>query len=204
MPQPNRGARPASIATPAAERSRRADAVANRARLLAVAAVAFDEDGVDVSLDEIARRAGLGAGTLHRHFPTKAALIDATLADRVAELAAQVLATTRAADPTTALLDALAVVVERGAASHALADRLRAASGDIDAAVAAPVAQLRTSLATLLRRAQRAGGIRRDLDAAGLDAVLAAAHALQVHPGGGAPLVAMLLDALRTARVPHP
>jgi AcrR family transcriptional regulator len=150
-----------------------------------------------VSLDEIARRAGLGAGTVHRHFPTKAALIDATLAARVRELAAETKARTVADDPTAALLDALTTVVERGAASHALADRLRRESGDIDAAVAEPVAELRAALATLLRRAQRAGGVREDLDAGSLDAVIAAAHALKVHPSGGDHLVELLWAVLR-------
>jgi AcrR family transcriptional regulator len=152
-----------------------------------------------VSLDEIARRAGLGAGTVHRHFPTKAALVDATVAERVRDLAAQVRSAASAAadDPAAALVAALTTVVERGAASHALADRLRSESGDIDAAVAEPVAELRTTLAALLDRAQRAGDVRRDLTPQSLDALLAAAHALKVHPSGGDHLVRLLWDALR-------
>jgi AcrR family transcriptional regulator len=170
-----------------------------------VAGDAFDRDGLDVSLDEIARRAGLGPGTLHRHFPSKAALIDATVAARVRELAAAVQARAAAAagpadtaDPTGALVDALTIVVDRGAASHALADRLREDSGDIDAAVAEPVAELRIALAELLLRAQEAGGVRPELDPAGIDALLAAAHALKTHPSGSDHLVQLLWSALLT------
>lgn len=173
--------------------------VANRAHLLEVAAEAFERDGLAVSLDEIARRAGLGPGTLHRHFPTKAALIDAALAERVRGLAVEAESFGRAEDPAAALVGALTMVVERGAASHALADRLRMESGDIDAAVAGPAVELRATLAALLVRAQRAGGVRDDIDAASIDALLAAAHALKVHPSGGDHLVRLLWDALRPA-----
>lgn len=197
MVDAKRGDRPASSGT--APRPLRADAAANRTRLLEVAAEAFERDGLSVSLDEIARRAGLGPGTLHRHFPTKAALIDAALAERVRSLAAEVASFQQADDPAQALVDALATVVERGAASHALADRLRRESGDIDAAVAGPASELRATLAVLLARAQDAGGIRSDLDARSLDAIVAGAHALKVHPGGGDRLVRVLLDAIRTS-----
>jgi AcrR family transcriptional regulator len=172
--------------------------VANRARILAAAVEAFDREGTAVSLDEIARRAGLGPGTLHRHFPTKAALIDATLAERVRELAATVEQLTHAEDPTTALFQALTTIVEHGAASHALAERLRSESGDIDAAVAEPVAELRFSLARLLDRARRAGTVHPDLDPGRLDALIAAAHTLKTHPTGDDELVELLWHAIRT------
>ncbi|HMG45721.1 MAG TPA: helix-turn-helix domain-containing protein [Acidimicrobiales bacterium] len=201
MARAKRGTRPASEINVAPERPARADAVANRARILAVAAETFDRDGLAVSLDEIARRAGLGPGTLHRHFPTKAALIDATVAERVQQLAATVQAHARAGDddPAAALVAALTVVVEQGAASHALADRLRRESGDIDAAVAEPAAELRRTLATLLRRAQRAGAVRPDLDTGSLDALLAAAHTLRTHPSGSDHLVQLLWSTLTTS-----
>jgi AcrR family transcriptional regulator len=188
-----RGDRPGASAA----RGRRADAVANRARVLAAAAAAFDAHGLAVSLDDIARRAGVGPGTVHRHFPTKAALIDATVADRVASLAHDVAEHARAADPVVAFYACLAMLVTRGAASHALADRLAREAGDIAAAVAGPVRQLRGALARLLHRAQRAGGVRDDLAPAELDAILAGAHAIEVHPHGGPDLVARLCDALR-------
>jgi AcrR family transcriptional regulator len=195
MAAANRGARPASSTV---ARAPRADAVANRRRILDAAAVAFGAEGVRVSLDEIARRAGVGPGTVHRHFPSKAALIDATVAERVAELAAEAADLDRAVDPVEAFLGFLLTLAERGAASHAFADRLRAESGDLDTAVAGPVGELRSGLVVLLERARRAGGIRADLEADELDAVVAALHVLQVHPHGGSRLVRIFCDALRT------
>ncbi|WP_432053942.1 TetR/AcrR family transcriptional regulator [Streptomyces sp. bgisy022] len=70
-------------------RPMRADARRNRERLLQVAAEAFAEQGEGASLDDIARRAGVGSGTLYRHFPTRRALLEAVYADRIAALAAR-------------------------------------------------------------------------------------------------------------------
>src|ERR1700745_994793 len=74
-------------ARPAAGRPRRADARRNYEQLLEQAKLAFAEFGVDASLDEIARRAGVASGTLYRHFPTRLDLIEAVLAEQIAELA---------------------------------------------------------------------------------------------------------------------
>jgi len=69
-----------------AGRPRRADARRNYEQLLEQARIAFAEFGVDASLDEIARRAGVASGTLYRHFPTRLDLIEAVLAGQIAEL----------------------------------------------------------------------------------------------------------------------
>src|SRR5438876_7565800 len=65
----------------------RADAQRNRAKVLAAAQEAFAAEGIAVPLDEIARRAGVGAGTVYRHFPTKEALFEAVIADRLEHFA---------------------------------------------------------------------------------------------------------------------
>src|SRR5437867_2707 len=67
----------------------RADAVRNRERLVAAAIAAFTENGADASLDDIARRAGVGPGTLYRHFPTRQALQEAAYLEGVQSLAAR-------------------------------------------------------------------------------------------------------------------
>jgi AcrR family transcriptional regulator len=197
-----RGAHPVSTIRgqrPVSSRGRaiRADAVKNREKILAVASRSFGEEGLDVPLDELARRAGVGAGTVYRHFPTKELLIDAVVAEGVASLARDASALVRAADPTAAFCAFFAAMIARGAAAHALGARLARAGVDVDAKVAAPVAALRAALAKLLRRAQRAGGIRKDLDPKSLDAILAGAHAIQIHPAGGGRWVEALCDAIR-------
>src|SRR3954454_21665376 len=83
----------------------RADARRNRDRLLAVAAEAFAADGADASLDAIARRAGVGSGTLYRHFPTREALIKAVYWARVEQVCARGAELRAAGDPVAALAE---------------------------------------------------------------------------------------------------
>ena len=175
----------------------RADAVANRARILAVATAAFAERGLEVSLDEVAGLAGVGPGTLHRHFPTKALLVDAAIAEGVVALARLAEEHARASDPVEALFALLNVLVTRGAESHALAERLGRTGADVGATVARPLRELRAALAALFQRARRAGGLRRGLAVGDLDALLAGAYALHTHANGGPHLVALLFDAMR-------
>ena len=77
---------PGRATTP--ERPLRRDAQANRERIVAAARAAFAADGIEVPVEEIARRAGVGMGTLYRHFPTKEDLVDAVLEDAFAEFVA--------------------------------------------------------------------------------------------------------------------
>ena len=84
---------------PVKPRPLRADARRNRERILAAATAAFAADGLSVPLDEIARRAGVGPGTLYRHFPAKEALWEAVLHDRLQRLADEAEALHRAARP---------------------------------------------------------------------------------------------------------
>src|SRR5437763_15723704 len=76
----------AQNATSTAERPLRADAERNRERILAAAREAFAEDGLDVGLHEIAKRAGVGVGTVYRRFPEKEQLIEALFHDRIEEV----------------------------------------------------------------------------------------------------------------------
>jgi AcrR family transcriptional regulator len=89
----------------------RADARRNRDRLLAAAAEAFAEEGADASLDAIARRAGVGSGTLYRHFPTREALIRAVYWARVEQACTRGDALRAAHDPVTALSEWLRLLV---------------------------------------------------------------------------------------------
>jgi AcrR family transcriptional regulator len=187
---PKRGARPVSTAP------RRADAVANRAKVVAAAREAFTTEGPDVSLDEIARRAGVGAGTVHRHFAAKADLVETVLAAAVEDLVTTASSYADSDDPGEALRDFLLQLVTEGAAAHELAARLRGNDVDVDAALSGPVAELDHAMAILLSRARDAGGVRDDVDERDLAAIVAAAHAAYLHPAGGERAVRLVLRAL--------
>jgi AcrR family transcriptional regulator len=106
----------------------RADAERNRTRLVAVASEVVAEQGAGASLEEIARRAGVGSATLHRHFPSRPALLDAVFADRVAELCAK--ADLTAPDPGDALVRWLAELVHHATTNRGLGTSLLKGTGE--------------------------------------------------------------------------
>ncbi|HYW27790.1 MAG TPA: TetR family transcriptional regulator [Terriglobales bacterium] len=157
-----------------AARSLRADARRNRSRVLEAAIAAFAAEGLAVPVHEIARRAGVGTGTVSRHFPTKellfAAIVDG-VAERLVERARELAA---AGDPGRALFEFLAAMVEEGAANRALSEAfVDGADFDVEAAASGAGHDVFGALADLLARAQRAGAVRRDVDVADLKALLA-------------------------------
>src|SRR5215467_9547609 len=92
-------------------RKLRADAARNRTRVLEVAYDTFAAEGLSVPIDEIARRAGVGAGTVYRHFPTKDSLFQAIVLTRHERMTAQARQLASARDPGAAFLDFLAALV---------------------------------------------------------------------------------------------
>ncbi|MGV9801635.1 TetR/AcrR family transcriptional regulator [Mycobacterium sp. NPDC003449] len=145
----------------------RADAVRNRDRLLAAAAELFTERGVDVPLDEIARRAGVSIGTLYNHFPNRGALVDAVLADLVA--AVDGMAQRAMADPDpwhgfTGFLDELFTMQ---AGDRAINDAIsRNPVGSVD--VAGECGRAGGLLDAVVARARDAGALRADFGTADL------------------------------------
>src|SRR5437016_445533 len=108
----------------AAGRPLRADAARNREKVLRAARVAFAESGYGVPLDEIAARAGVGPGTVYRHFPAKEALFEAVVAARVADLVADARRRSQAADPGAAFFGFLARVGEEPRVKRDLPDAI--------------------------------------------------------------------------------
>src|SRR3984893_8001373 len=102
----------------------RADAARNRERVLSAARLAFAELGLEAPLDEIARRAGVGAGTVHRHFPTKESLYEAALLVNHAEMSARASELGAERDPGDAFFTFFSETVERGLLNRGLADAL--------------------------------------------------------------------------------
>jgi AcrR family transcriptional regulator len=161
---------------PVDERPQRRDAARNRARLADVAADVFGDQGLDVGVGEIARRAGVGVATLYRHFPAKADLVRAVLAQEVDALAAQVPAMVAAPHPLRAFLTA---AVHLQSANRGLLDALAAQSPDGE--VRRHLGErLLGALGPLTRAAHDSGELRRDYGAEDLLVVVrmlgAAAH----------------------------
>src|SRR5690606_32524481 len=125
---------------------------------------AFAEEGASVPLDEIARRAGVGAGTVYRHFPTKEALFEAVIRHRVEELLDDARARADADDPGEAFFGFLAELADGVAAKRDLTDALAAQGAGVDATVSTTTGAMHEALDVLLRRAQEAGDVRTDVD----------------------------------------
>jgi AcrR family transcriptional regulator len=159
-------------------------------------------DGLSVPLDEIARQAGVGPGTLYRHFPAKEALWEAVLRDRLQRLADEAEALNHAADPGEALLGFIDRLVAEAAPKRDLADALASAGTDVSATLAATAARLREALGALLAAAQRSGSIRGDIGLAELMAILSGILFALRGRSGEQPdphrAVAVLRDGLRT------
>ena len=154
------------------QRAVRADARRNRARLLEVAMTAFAVGGLSVPLDEIARQAGVGPGTLYRHFPTREALFEAVVQERL-ELLVDAARLRLDSEPAGAALFAfIEMLVAEAGPKKDLVDALMAAGVDASARLAATATELRTQLHLLLDRAQRAHEVRADLTVADLIALI--------------------------------
>ncbi|SDS96885.1 transcriptional regulator, TetR family [Streptomyces sp. TLI_053] len=178
----------------------RSDARRNRARVLAAAAEAFAERGLDVPLGDIARRAGVGAGTVYRHFPSKNALVEAVMTRQLAELVASGERRTARSAPTEAFFGFLLDVIGTSNSRVTVCDVMSADASWPRPLLTATVARLHQLLAALLGAAQRAGGVRPDLDpddvvaiTIGCAAMLTARH----DRAAGLALVRLTLDGLR-------
>lgn len=150
--------------TPKVGRKPRADAQRNRERLIEAAKAAFADKGPDASLEEIARRAGVGIGTLYRHFPTRDAILEAVYRrefDQLAEAAARLL---DSPDPGAALREWMVLFVDYIATKKLVAPALGAALGAISASYAASGLTVTEGMIRLVRRAAEHGGIRADVD----------------------------------------
>ena len=146
--------------SPSKSRKPRADAVRNRQRLLAVAKACFAKSGGATTLEEIARAAGVGIGTLYRHFPTRDALVEQVYRDALERLgeAADHLIETQ--PPVEALRQWLLLFVDYIATKKLMASLLAALAGGPDALYAASRSTLRTSIAKLVDNAVASGEIR--------------------------------------------
>jgi AcrR family transcriptional regulator len=177
----------------------RADARRNRERVLAAAEEVFGERGEAASTEEVARRAGVGIGTVFRHFPTKEELYEAIVVRRLTRLADS--APTDTTDPRAAFEEFFASVIEEAAAKKAFAERMAVLSLDVKSKASAVGERVKDQLRELFERAQRAGTIRADVEFAEVMVLLAGASLAAERtesPALRRKARTILLDGLRT------
>jgi len=146
------------------ERKRRADAQRNRERILEVAKGAFTRFGAEASLDEIARQAEVGAGTLYRHFPTRDALIGAVYRSEVEKLAGAARRFGDEMPPLEALRAWMLLFVDYIAAKQIIAPALNSLVGGPSKLYEASHGPIRAAVEGLVKRAMKSGAIRKDLE----------------------------------------
>ena len=178
----------------------RADAQRNRDRLLDVAVRAFSQDGPDVTLDAIAKDAGVGIGTLYRHFPTREALIEAAYRNELARLCDAVPDLLQAMPPDQAMRTWMDRYIDYMSTKRGMADALRAVIASGGSPYAQSRDRLTTAITTLLQAGAAAGTLRSDVEPAD---VLASLSGVSLAAGDPAQreqarrLLDLLMDGLR-------
>jgi AcrR family transcriptional regulator len=163
-------------------RKPRTDALRNRERVLEVAKAAFTRLGATTSLEEIAKMAGVGIGTLYRHFPTRDALIEGVYRNEVEKLAAAANRFAEKMSPLEALRAWMLLLVDYIAGKHIIAPALNTIAGGASRLHEGTRTIIQGAIDGLVERAKRSGDLRRDLDAYDLLRALIGAS----HVGSGA------------------
>ncbi|MEW9552601.1 TetR/AcrR family transcriptional regulator [Nonomuraea sp. NPDC050783] len=194
-------------AVPVAAPAGRADARRNRELVLRTAMRVFAEEGTEASLGRIAQRAGVGAGTVYRHFPSKDILLEAVLTEQLDALVAAADRWRARAAPGDALFGFLLEVVESSMGRRHVCDALTGDRSWPRAVLAAGARRFREALERLLHDARQAGVVRADVRVEDLSALTAGGVALRAahrDQARGAWLVRLLLDGLRARTVTKP
>jgi AcrR family transcriptional regulator len=149
--------------TSTAPRKLRADAERNRSAILKAAEAVFRAHGAEAPIDEIARRAGVGVGTVYRNYPTKAAMLEAIIQARLGPIVAAARTAQKADDPGEAFFAILRRLAEEANAFKALTDSIVAAGIDLHTTKEDLSKQVHAAMSDLLARAQRSGRVRPDV-----------------------------------------
>jgi len=145
-------------------RKPRTDAQRNRERILEAAKQAFTRSGADASLDDIAKQADVGPGTLYRHFPTRDALIEAVYRSEVEKLAAAEGKFAKTLSPVEALRAWMLLFVDHIAAKQIIAPALNSVVGGPSKIYEGSYGLIQGAIDALVKRAIKSGDMRRDLD----------------------------------------
>jgi AcrR family transcriptional regulator len=185
----------------ASDRPQRADAQRNRAKVLAAAAELFAAEGLEVPIDRIADQAGVGVGTVYRHFPTKERLYEAIVVERINEMVAHAHVSLANDPPATAFFDFLDYLVNQFLKNSDLMGAFVDAGIAFEVIGAEAKVELEQSVTDLLNGAQGAGTVRTDVTAPIVLALIGASCMASKHPHPGATTADMLrivLDGLKT------
>ncbi|MFD9701165.1 TetR/AcrR family transcriptional regulator [Lentzea sp. NPDC059081] len=172
----------------------RADARRNYELILAAAEAEIARTGADASLEKIARDAGVGSATLHRHFPSRQSLLEAVFHDRVEVLCADARRLSAAADPGQALVDWLRDLAVYGATTRGLAESLLHTATGSGCEV-----MLRDAGNDLMRLARQAGAVRDGVDIDDLLVLVNAVSLATRDAGDAARLAVLALEGIRPA-----
>jgi AcrR family transcriptional regulator len=180
----------------------RADARRNRAAIVKAARKVFSDKGQDAQMDDIARRAKVGVGTVYRHFPTKEALLEELVRDTFRELAQMWLQALERPEPWGAFVDLMWRSAELHASDRAFTEVIAEAKMAV-ADQAASETGLNASLMDLVRRCQAAGTMREDLTLDDLHALFCGLGAVMARDPGDGRLwrryLTLMIDGLRAA-----
>lgn len=188
-------------AEPQAPGPRRADAVRNRERVLSAAEEVFAQSGLSGQVEEVARRAGVGVGTVCRNFPTKQSLVEAVLMSMYESLLAQAHAASENADPAAAFETFVIALSEFHARHRALAEQM-ARELELPETAQPLRNELRDAINALVTRAQAAGAVRDDIGPADVALLFSGVAHATALAGDSAPVlreryVRLILDGLR-------
>jgi AcrR family transcriptional regulator len=184
----------------AAARKPRADSARNRQLLIDTAKQGFSDVGLNVSLEEIARRAGVGIGTLYRHFPSREAVVEAVYRREVEQLAEAVPQLLENSPAGEALHQWMHLFVDYIATKRMIAPSLATAAGRTSALRATSAELITRAVSTLLKRAVASGDVRKDIDPSDLLRALVGVSYGNPDAGWEASarrLVDILMDGLR-------
>jgi AcrR family transcriptional regulator len=194
---------------PSAAKGMRADALRNYQKLLAAAAEAFAERGTDdASLEEIARRAGVGIGTLYRHFPTRQALLEAVYRDQVEALRARADELMATKPPAEALSSWLRDLIDFARTKRMLTTALLTTLNKDSEVMSSGSGIVRGAAADVLTHAQQAGAVRADADPGDLMRLV---HAISMTTEWAGEdneqadrMLALVVDGLRSQQAGRP
>jgi AcrR family transcriptional regulator len=195
------GKAPGGVDTLRGSRKPRADAQRNRDGLLEAAKAVFVEVGPAASLDQIARRAGVGIGTLYRHFPTRDAIVEAVYRREVQQLADAAPRLVEALPPAEALRAWMRLFIDYIAAKKVIAPALKSLVGGGSALYADSGARITEAIGLLVERARASGDIRPSADSADLLRALIGFAYVNSAPDWEASarrLIDLLIDGLRS------